>query len=436
MPENQGVNRLNVKIENLEAQVRTMGTCIEVAAIITSTLDSDKLISLVMEKSKEVMNAEACSILLYNKQTNKLEFRLALHENTKKAEVLKDVIELDMGQGIAGWVAENLQPVLVEDAQADQRFFKSADEVTSFVTKSLIAVPMVGRRGLIGVAEIMNPKHKEYFDQLDLDVFQTHIRQVAIAMENAQYHEESLKQERIRHELEIASSLQQSFLPDSPVFEKGNIRLSAVSQPASNIGGDFYDFIEPPGDRVGVAIGDISGKGISGALFMAKAMSDFRYIARTAVSTKEALEDLNSILSKTPRGMFLTATYIIAETQTGNLHISVAGHPPAIWLTSEGVKFLEAPAGPPLGIMETEYPTSTVTMSKGDRLILLTDGVFEARDREGNMMGFNGVVEFLKQNSDKSDVLHALLDHVKDFANGAEPHDDITIVEVAYGAKR
>ncbi|NIT03127.1 MAG: cyclic nucleotide-binding protein, partial [Candidatus Latescibacteria bacterium] len=77
------------------------------------------------------MNAEACSILLYNKKTNKLEFRLALNEDTTKSKVLQDKVGLDMGQGIAGWVAQNLKPVLVEDAQKDPRFHKSMDEITS-----------------------------------------------------------------------------------------------------------------------------------------------------------------------------------------------------------------------------------------------------------------------------------------------------------------
>jgi sigma-B regulation protein RsbU (phosphoserine phosphatase) len=436
MAEKDKTDSMDEKIKDLETKVRTMSTCIEVAAIITSTLDHNKVMSLVMEKSREVMNAEACSILLYNKNTNKLEFRLALNEDTEKAKVLQDKVGLDMGQGIAGWVAQNLKPVLVEDAQKDPRFHNSMDEITSFVTKSLIAVPMVGRSGLVGVAEIMNPKHKEHFDEFDLDVFQTHARQVAIAIENARFHKLALKRERLKQELEIAASLQRSFLPESPVLKKNKIRVSAASVAASNIGGDFYDFADFPGDNVGVVVGDISGKGISGALYMAKVISDFRHVVHTAMSTKEAFEHLNSVLSRMPRGMFLTASYIIADTLTGKLHISVAGHPPAVWLTSEGIKVLDASAGPPLGIMPAEYPSSTVSMNDGDRLIFVTDGVFEARNNKGKILGYKRMVEFLKAHAEEPDILNSLLEHVKGFHGGARMADDLTIVEISFGERK
>lgn len=418
-----------------EDRVRAMGTCIEVAAIITSTLDFNELLSLVMEKSKEMMNAQACSILLYNPDTEKLESRLALHEGAGKAETTSDKVDLEMGQGIAGWAAQNQEPVLVVDARKDPRFSKDAEELRSFATKSLIAVPITGRSGLIGVAEIMNPKHKEHFDRFDLEVFQTHTRQVAIAIENARYHEESLKRERLRNELEIAAALQRSFLPEPPVLKKGKISISAVNISAANIGGDFYDFIERPDETLGVVVGDVSGKGISGALYMSKIISDFRYIALTSGTTKEAFERLNARLSRAPRGMFLTATYVMAETHTGRLHISVAGHPPALWLREDGLRVLDAPAGPPLGIKPAEYPASTLTMKEGDRLIIVTDGAYEARDKNGRLLGFKGLVEFLRVRTGETGILEALVEHIKKFSAGAEMSDDLTVVEIAYGGK-
>ncbi len=182
-----------------------------------------------------------------------------------------------------------------------------------------------------------------------------------------------------------------------------------------------------------MVVGDVSGKGISGAIYMSKIISDFRYIALTAHSTKDAFERLNSQLSKTPRGMFLTAAYAMADARTGNLHISVAGHPPALLLGAGGLKVLDVSVGPPLGIMPAQYPSSALSLKEGESLVVVTDGVFECRDRKGRMLGYEGLVSFLKTRSGKGKVLEALLEHIREFSEGTEMADDLTIVEISCG---
>ena len=162
---------------------------------------------------------------------------------------------------------------------------------------------------MIGVAEILNPKEKDFFSDYDLEIFQTLSRQIAIAIENARFHKESVEKEKLRQELEIASVIQKSFLPESPIFKKDHLMLSAINLSATQVGGDLYDFIELSPNRVGVFIGDVSGKGISAALYMAKVISDFRYIAPQVAAPEIALSRLNSVLSQAPRGMFLTGIY-------------------------------------------------------------------------------------------------------------------------------
>ncbi len=144
-------------LKNIERKVEDLKTLIEVSTIISSTLDFNDLITLVMEKTKQVMDAEACSILLYNRDTNRLEFEVALCKEETASEKLMEKVTLEMGQGIAGWVAENLKPLIIENAKEDKRFYGKADDMTGFTTRSLIAAPLIGRCGLIGVAEILNP---------------------------------------------------------------------------------------------------------------------------------------------------------------------------------------------------------------------------------------------------------------------------------------
>ncbi|OGP63980.1 MAG: hypothetical protein A2169_12895 [Deltaproteobacteria bacterium RBG_13_47_9] len=420
-------------LKAIEKKVEDLRVLIEVSAIISSTLDFCDLMNLVMEKAKKVMDAEACSILLHNKETNKLEFDLTLCREESISDILKNKVTLDMGQGIAGWVAENKRPLLIRDATRDNRFYQEADRLTGFTTRSLMAIPLVGRSGLIGVAEILNPKNKDFFSDYDLEIFQTLSGQIAIAIENAWFHKESVERERLRQELEIASSLQKSFLPGSPVFKKGDLMLSAVNLSATKIGGDLYDFIELDHDRVGIFIGDVSGKGISAALYMAKIISDFRYLAYQANAPEIVLNRLNSVLSQTPRGMFLTGIYGIVDLSTGNVFLAVAGHPPFLWLTQGEVRVMDIPSGPPLGILPIDYPVTGISLKKGDRLLLLTDGVFEARNKEGQRMGFEELVKFIKRHQDENHLVQKIMGCVNDFSKGMERADDLTLVELKWG---
>src|SRR5208283_4417082 len=415
-------------LKNLEKRVDGLKVILEISEIISSTLDLKDLMSLVMEKAKNQMAAEACSILLYNRESNKLEFDIAMCRDESTADTLVKTISLDVGQGIAGWVAEHRKPLIINDVSKDSRFYPDADRLTGFKTRSLIAVPLIGRSGLIGVAEIVNPKAS-----YEPEIFESLCRQFAIAIENAMYHRKSIQQERLRQELEIAATLQRSFLPESPTLRKGGLQVSAVNIPAAKIGGDIYDFIELADDRIGVLIGDVSGKGISAALYMAKIISDFRYIAQKEDSPALVLSRLNSLLSRTPRGMFLTAIYLIADAATGNLQLSVAGHPPFLWFAESDVRVMALPAGPPLGIMETGYPITSIDLQRGDRLLLLTDGVFDAKNKSGNRIGFDNFVSFIKEHRDEQQVLQKTIDYVHDFSRGVERADDLTLVEIQWG---
>ncbi|MBV6341489.1 MAG: GAF domain-containing SpoIIE family protein phosphatase [Candidatus Magnetobacterium sp. LHC-1] len=423
-------------LRTLERRVDDLQTLIEVSTIISSTLDFNKLISLVMDKAKNVMNAEACSILLYNKQTNKLEFAYAISKETATANVLSTPFTLDMGQGVAGWVAQTLQTVIIEDVTTDERFFEETDRFSGFTTKSLIAVALVGRGGLIGVAEILNPRDKHCFCQYDEELFSSLCRQITIAIENAMFYHESLEMEKVRQELEIASVLQKSFLPDTSVFRRGAVEVRAVNIPAEQVGGDIYDFIEPVGGKVGIFVGDVSGKGVSAAMYMAKIISDFRYNARLEDSPDVVLGNLNAALLKGPLGMFVTAVYLIIDVSTGAVNISNGGHPPFLLARDNKITVIDPPGGPPLGIIAAKYPLTSMTLNRGDRLLLITDGVFDTKNRLGQRLGFDALVAALNR-TDNAPYAQGLIDYVVDyvnkFAEGTRTRvDDLTLVELRY----
>jgi sigma-B regulation protein RsbU (phosphoserine phosphatase) len=402
---------------------------VEMSSILSSTLELDDLIPLVMERAKSHMNAEACSVLFYNKETNRLEFKGPTCESYSASGISHKEGSLEMGQGIAGSAAKTLQPVFIEDVRTDIKFDEEAERFAGFPIKSIIAMPLVGRSGLIGVVEILNPGKDDY----DPEVVPTFARQFAIAIENSLFYREAVEKERMKQELDIASTLQKSFLPDSCILKKGDLWASAVNIPAEKVGGDLYDFVERGEDSVGILIGDVSGKGISAALYMARFSCNFRHVAHISNSASLALKRLNASLIKSPRGMFLTCIYLLVDIRTGDAQLSVAGHPPSLWITKGQVKVMSVPGGPPLGIIPGEYPATTLSLAKGDRLVLLTDGVFEARDKGGQRLGFENLVSFIDSHRTEEDLVNRMINYVDDFSKGAERADDLTIVELKWG---
>lgn len=430
MEEKRPLTAAEEHLQSLEQKVEDLRLLMDVSSIISSTLDFNELIGLVMEKAKEVMHADACSILMYNKKTDRLEFEVALGCDEASGAILKKHITLGLGEGIAGWVARNLEPIIVGRVAEDKRHANQADTMTGFTTKSMIAVPLVGRSGLIGVAEILNPLSRDQFSEYDLEIFQALCRQISVAMENAFFHRESLEKEKLKQELELAATIQRSFLPPLPTYEKRILRVSGFTLPAKHVGGDLYDFNEPVEGKVGVLIGDISGKGVSAALFMAKVISDFRYLMHGCDDPGLVLSSLNKQMSNTPRGMFLTAMYVVADMQTGNVKVSVAGHPPFLWVTPDHVKVMDLEGGPPVGIMEIDYPANELTLAPGDRLIMVTDGVFDAKNSRGERLGFEEIVAFATRNRQEDRLTDLIVDFVSSFTGDADRADDLTIVEL------
>lgn len=432
MPEERTVTVSLKYLKQLEKKVESLKPFLEISPIIASTLDFNDLMTLVMDKAKLLLAADACSILLLNKVTNKLEFEVALGLESSANEILKKKISLDMDQGIAGWVATHMKPLIIKDAQTDPRFCKDIDKKTGFVTNNLLAVPLIGRSGLIGVVEIVNFKNRGY----DIEIMLNLSKQFAISIENALLFKESLEQERLKQEFEIAATIQRSFLPESPTLCKGNLTVSAINISAKYVGGDIYDFIQPSAEKLGVFIGDVSGKGVSAALYMAKIISDLRYIAHAVDSPDTALNSLNTHLCKAnaPRGMFLTAIYMLVDTIKGNVLVSVAGHPPFLWLKQDEVSVMDIPSGPPLGIMPMTYPVTRIELEEGDRLLLLTDGAFDAKNKNGERLGFEDVVDFVKRYRSEDNIIQKLVDYISDFSRGMDRADDLTIVELRYGS--
>jgi len=423
------------EIEQLEQKIKDLTSLIDVTSIITSTLDLDELMSLVMEKAQEVMHAEASSIMLLNEATGMLECHIALGSAREK---VKDKIQLKLGQGIAGWVAQSGEAVIVPDVEADRRFFPEIDQSTGFRTRSILAAPLKVKDRVIGVAEVLNRLDAHPFTKENLDIFSTFCRQVALAIENARMHQYMLEQQRLKQQLDSAHRIQQSFMPQLfPHSENDRYFIYGKNIPATAVGGDLFDFVKINSNLLGIVIGDVSGKGIPAALFMARLISDFRYYSHLAKKPAELLHMLNSaLLKRSQQGMFVTLIYMVLNMQTGELTISNAGHLPLLWRRYESnhVQKLDRFSGIPLGILPSaDFNELQIQLQSGDFVLLFTDGITEAKNHLNEMFSLNRLLQVCQQPTQQPQVLiENIVNQVKIFQGPISQHDDITLLAVRW----
>ncbi len=406
---------------------------IRVSCIINSIHDYAQLLTSILQITKEVLNCDAGSLMLYEEATDHLVWHVALGE---KADQLKKMGYLKMGQGIAGWVAQHRKAALVADTAKDERFFSGADTRTGFHTRSIVCVPLLLEDKLVGVLQALNPLHKKFFDEHDLEVFEAYGAMAATAIEKIRWHEITIQQQKIQQELEIAQEIQSRFLIQN--FEKAekSFQLAFHCQPASHIGGDFYDIRESKDGNYALILGDVTGKGVPAALLMAQILSEFRYLAPKETDPGKILTYLNSSLSvRSARGMFATAWCAVIYPANGSLlgrHAS-AGHLSPIRYFSEKAESIEPLSGLPLGIIpESEYPTTDFSIKNGELLCIYTDGITESRNLIGEEFGTQRMQNLVASlGSSTFPAKEKILESVTKFGEGTSQRDDITFLVCA-----
>ncbi len=411
--------------------VANLRKVLALTSVLNSTLKLNELLALIMKTSSEVMRSEVASLLLIDETSQELVFRVALGG---KGTVLEEKFRVKMGEGIAGSVAASGKPEIVNAPHKDPRFAKRFDDSTGFVTRAILCVPMKARGKVIGVLQAINPLRGEGFHQEDLELFETFADQAAIAIENAQLHGEIVKQEKAKQALKIAHEIQQNFLPDLTGRRYG-VDLCALTLPAFDVGGDLYDVIALDGDRIGVILGDVSGKGVPAALYMVRAMSEYRFLAPQAKDPAELLTALNRRLAaNSPFGMFLTGVCLVIDKNTNTVQYSSAGHLPLLLrkISGDTPEILKGTQSPPLGLMpDTSFFLNTAHLETGDALFLYTDGVVEARDKRGKEYTIERLAECVKNEATSAaGYSERIFEDVRKFTTGADQHDDITALTV------
>jgi len=273
------------------------------------------------------------------------------------------------------------------------------------------------------------------FTDLEVTINKT-IQQVLLIKQALKEHEQLLS---FQQDLNVAARIQQSILPRTfPAFpHRKEFDLYATMVPAKEVGGDFYDFFFLDEHHLAFVVGDVSGKGIPAAIFMALSRTVLKAIASRVENPGECLRQVNEMLiPESDTAMFVTIFYAVLNTQSGELTFSNGGHNPPYLVSAGGdVTPFEYVGGPIIGkIPGLTFDSKTITLNPGDTVFMFTDGVTEAMDPSRNLFEEPRLIESLKRGKDfkLTDLLQAVSLELKTFASTEPQSDDITMLSMRY----
>jgi serine phosphatase RsbU (regulator of sigma subunit) len=331
-------------------------------------------------------------------------------------------------------VVEKGVAALVTDASLDARFAAAESIVISGV-RSLVAAPLLDSEGCLGMIVLSAKRRPLPFTEDDMELLAALAAAAALRIRNLALAEETARRRLLDKELDLAHDIQMAMLPRS-FPDRPEIDVAAALRPARTVGGDLYDVVED-GGRVWLLVGDVSGKGVGAALFMAVTKTLFRAIAPGSPSVAEAVGRMNRELARdNERAMFVTAFAARLDLATGELEHVNAGHCPTYRLEATGALApLGGPVDPALGAVEGHrYRSSVATLRPGDALFLYTDGVLEARSAAGEEFHALRLEAYLGGCRDASaaSLVEGLLSRVEDFAGDAPQYDDVTVLALRW----
>ncbi len=393
----------------------------------------DELLLRLLVLAKEVTDAEASLIYLYNSENGLLEI-VSIKDDRfgdRAEQLFKGTVKLKIGEGVTGWAAKNRESVRVEDAQGDPRFSNKADKQRNFTTKSMLCVPLVYQEELLGVFNALNSKGKPFFDNEDLAVLESFGNLAAVAIIRSRLLEQRIEQERFRAEMRAAAKIQQLFWPKIPRLGEGS-HVWAHSEPAASVGGDLYDVIPMPDASWLVYVADVAGKGLPAALMMAALSAKIRSVAPLHTEVDKLLASVNKEMYglMSDEGFFATMALCKYWPCSGKVQVARAGHFYPLWIIDHEVRELAKLDGLPIGVdYEAEYEKTESVLSPGEALLFITDGVTEAENKDNELFGDDRLADYFEA-ADGPPWAEGLLERINSWRDNAAMNDDLTMVEI------
>ena len=409
-----GVLRPARNLTQLEDAYDNLGTLYSFMQAITKTIDRDELLALAAAKILQIYPTAAhVSVLLY------------------RAPSALTVDPLRLAHIVGPRIPAEPPPLppRVSEALLQRRTaILTSQAISASRGGSDMYVPMIDREEVLGVIHV-SAGNQDSFSHADLDLLKGMAVPAAVMLQNTRMHDDSLVEARFRHDLTLAAKIQKSFLPREVVAVEG-VELFAEYRAAYTVSGDFYDVFWVGPDRLAIFIGDISGKGIAGALLMARISSELRVSALAHIEPVAVLTAMNNAtLGRGDPEFFFTAIYLTLDVKTGDIVLANAGHmTPFLCAGGAPTPILEG-AACPVGILEEPgYTSTTFNLAHGESLVLYTDGVVEAANAEGALYGDDRLHAALVGPRVRPSVIaQNILRSVDLHTAGAAANDDLTL---------
>ncbi len=422
-------SRLAVAIENarlfqqVSNQAETLLVLNEVSREMSSILDVEELLRRAAELVKRVIDYQILSLMLYDEEQKIFRHRI----DVKHGQRVQGKLRVAATEGIVGAAAMLREPVIVPDVTADPRYLMVNPE-----TRSELAIPMIHKGKVIGVMDLESPQIN-YFTGDHVQTLSIMAANLAVSLENARLYEQVAKDEaRLDRDLQAAKRIQGALLRPVPTDDYG-LDVAARYLSAREVCGDLYEFLRYGPQQLGIALGDVSGKGTAAALYGAVAIGIMRSLAPQKLQPAEMLKQMNHLISERRiEGRFMTACFATWQKNRMKLRVANAGQSQPLLYKDGRCDKIEL-TGFPLGIFdEVQYDEWGVSLDVGNILVFHSDGLAETSNSEGQLFGNERLRVMIEKHHERNaaELADVLLNEVDWFSQNAPLSDDRTLVIV------
>lgn len=417
------IARLALATAEHQQAVEELSTIVEATKRLNSTLDLGELINIILQLAARLVGADRGTVFLVDRDRNEIwslkGLRLEQHE-----------IRLPIGRGIAGWVARHGEMVSLENVYGDPRFEPEVDRRLGYNTRTLLCLPIRNKDGdIVGVLELLNKKGGSFSaaDERSIGHLLDH---VALALENAQLHRESLTKQLMERDLELARSVQQGLLPEHPPRLEG-FEIGVAYAPSQMVSGDYYDFVALNPQALLIVIADVEGKGVASALVMANLQATLRTLSAHVHALQHIVSSVNQmILADTRAQKYLSMFVGLLDHRNRAVHYINAGHVPPAVIRADGETLYLREGGMVVGVFpHVAYERGYLQLRPGDIVAGYSDGITEAMDVHGHEYGPERLVDVVRheRTAPAEQIAETVLTEVDRFSRGG-PHEDDRVI--------
>lgn len=405
-----------------------MAALIEITRSLGKALILDEVLPQVLRSLSKIFLQADRGFIVLRSPTGELVPR---HTWTRKQEGEETI---RISRTIVRHVMDTRDAILSADASRDERLDMS-QSIADLRIRSVMCAPLLDSEGnALGVIQLDTLDQRKRFQQDDLEVLASVAVQAGIAIDNAQLHENALRQKEMEHDLKLAYEVQKSFLPQAHPQVPG-YDFFEFYKPASHVGGDYYDYIALPDGRTAVVVADVVGHGVAAAMLMAKLSAEAKFCLASESEPAAALIKLNDLLSTLQIERFVTVVLVVLDPVSHEVTLVNAGHMAPIWRRADGS--LQEPgsdvAGLPVGIAHGyPYEQEKITLGPGEWLVMYTDGINEAMSPAGDLFTIERLRQHLRLASGcLTTVGEDIVADVRRFIGPGPQTDDMCLVGLA-----